>query len=1278
MFDISKDQLRNLTAAQLRELVARLCEAELGLKGLPASAVRWGGSETAADGGLDVDCRVSATGYAGDFVPRTRTGFQVKKSTMPASRIASEMAPEGNLRPIFSQFAAQAGCYVIVSLGDDASGAAAERRITAMREQLAPLQDRGSISLQFYGRAELANWLRQHPGVQLWARGVLGLPVEGWSHYGRWAKTPPNVSDDLISEKGVSIHLPNTEVGGLELIPGIEEIRRLIESSEKSVRIVGLSGVGKTRIVQSLFEEDVGTGALSKHLALYADIGELPRLSARDVVSRLAAEQRDAILVLDNCPAAMHEDVASMVAETARIRLVSIEYDIRDNKHESTNVVRIEAEGPDIAEALVLRRYRALGQVNSRRIAEFSGGNSRLAVLLAEAASVEGGLSDFSNERLFERLFYQRHTRASKLLEAAEVLALLYSFSIARDEQGVDELGVLSRVLGQERKKLYRATQILLERQLAQKRGRWRAVLPHALANWLAERALRYIDTDEILGALEDLPNSRLLHSFGKRLGYLHNNEMAREIVEAWLAPDGVLHDIGNLDHNGIQLLRSVAPVAPENVLRALEGHAHGKSPGEFFATISPRQVEIADLLVLIAYEADLFERCVRVLAKLSMGDGPLGKHAEDRMTGLFSLHLSGTEASPDLRERVMRCFLQSAKREQRRLGVSMLGAALNSRRWFSVGSFEFGAHARTNGYFPRTVAERDRWFRRFLTRLDETDAQANVQLSEELRKLLAEELPGMWEYSGLRSPVSMVVKTLHARRPWIEGWRAVRRTKSIYFRPKEQISETSAALEAINELDDHLRPTNIVDQVRAHVLARGAAIFSWDDEDFNHVPGSEQKSYERGASKARSLGEKAAADLQTLNELSQELFSSQATYALEFGRGLAERTPDLQALLICLAEWLEQAGDEACQCLVLVGALQTLHERSERAAHQFIDGAIERPALRRFALNLHLSVPFSPKGFGRLLRITDIADVPTQYFSGLAWQPVADGITEENIGKLMRKLLKREDGAEVVLENMSMRLECMKQEEMSFGKELGRVSLVASAQLLRRGEYPSHGPMTDHYLSSVLREFVGKEEDAEETDGVFEALSVGLKRSRGYAGGLDSTFEAIAETATGRFLDCVFSDAGLEETEQLVVFSEQQDRNPLSGVDPLQLLAWCEHGDRDERITMLAEVICPFGKESENGAVELTDQARLLLDKASDPSTFLKALASSVRPGAWVGNLSMTIEKRRKALEILLEHDRVDIRRAVRTVTEELRRYEVELRRRERDRDEQRGQQFE
>ena len=493
-----------------------MCQAELGRAGAPVSAVRWAGAHTAPDGGLDVDCRVELGGFAGDFVPRPRTGFQVKKPSMPPSRIDREMSPKGRLRPIFEKLAACNGCYVIVSLDDDPTGNAAMIRRDAMRRQLDEVRSIGDVRADFYGCSELANWLLQHPGVQLWTRNALGIPLDGWKPYGRWTFTPSADSDDLICEPGLQVVLPRRDAAPLEIEAGIEEMRSLVRTSDRAVRVVGLSGVGKTRLVQALFEESVGGDPLDASLAMYADLGTDPDPSPRTMLARLAADNRPAILVLDNCPVDTHNLLAAEASATPEIRLITIEYDIREDRPEITTVVRINAEGHAIVQALISRRFPQLGRVNCQMIAEFSGGNARLGLALADAVGDTENLSDFSNAQIFDRLFYQGGARDPALLAAAQALALVYSYSIRADEDGADELATLASLAGQDRRALFAATQTLVGRQLAQQRGHWRAILPPAVSNRLASDALDNIPPEDLPDAFENLASPRLLKSFGQ------------------------------------------------------------------------------------------------------------------------------------------------------------------------------------------------------------------------------------------------------------------------------------------------------------------------------------------------------------------------------------------------------------------------------------------------------------------------------------------------------------------------------------------------------------------------------------------------------------------------------------------------------------------------------------------------------------------------------------------------------------------------------------------
>ena len=96
MFDITGEDSASLNDADIRTLVARLALAELSACGAPLSSVTAGGAQDAADGGIDVRVDLASVHLKPDFVPRPKTGFQVKKPDLAAQGIRGEMRPRAN------------------------------------------------------------------------------------------------------------------------------------------------------------------------------------------------------------------------------------------------------------------------------------------------------------------------------------------------------------------------------------------------------------------------------------------------------------------------------------------------------------------------------------------------------------------------------------------------------------------------------------------------------------------------------------------------------------------------------------------------------------------------------------------------------------------------------------------------------------------------------------------------------------------------------------------------------------------------------------------------------------------------------------------------------------------------------------------------------------------------------------------------------------------------------------------------------------------------------
>lgn len=318
MFEISGNDITNLGDSDLRSLVVRLAIAELRKKGCPLSSVTAGGNQDAADGGLDVRIECPSGITDPDFVPRRLTGFQVKKPDMSASAIRDEMRPKGVLRDVIRELANASGSYVIISLqGSVADKPLADRR-QAMRVALNDVPNAAQLHTDFYDRDRLATWVNEYPGIAAWVRGKVGRPLYGWSGVADWEGGGSTALKPYLSnDKACLIDERSREGKHLTITEGIACLRAGLSQPRQCIRLIGQSGVGKTRLVQALFEEDVGEDALDSSLTVYTDYSEETDPTARDMARELIASRQRAILIVDNCNPATHSELACLCSSAA-------------------------------------------------------------------------------------------------------------------------------------------------------------------------------------------------------------------------------------------------------------------------------------------------------------------------------------------------------------------------------------------------------------------------------------------------------------------------------------------------------------------------------------------------------------------------------------------------------------------------------------------------------------------------------------------------------------------------------------------------------------------------------------------------------------------------------------------------------------------------------------------------------------------------------------------------------------------------------------------------
>ena len=343
ILEITGDQIAQLNDTDLRTLVGYLCECEVRAHGHSPSAVTWGGHQNASDGGIDVRVALTAGMAITGYVPNATTGFQVKAQDMPRGAILKEMAPNGIVLPSITELATNGGAYIIISSEGSLSDTSLKNRKSAMAEAVEGLPSATSLSLDFYDRRRIASWVNQHAGLVPWVREKLGLPLAGWRPFEDWSSSPASVDAPYLLDDQTRLVGPSIKnVDGLNAEQALAMLRDILAKPKGVVRLVGLSGVGKTRLIQALFDDRIGIGALPQSDALYTDISDEPNPVPQEMLSRLISMGHRVVLIVDNCGIDLHRKLAAKIANSnCLLSVITVEYDINDDELQNTEVFKL-------------------------------------------------------------------------------------------------------------------------------------------------------------------------------------------------------------------------------------------------------------------------------------------------------------------------------------------------------------------------------------------------------------------------------------------------------------------------------------------------------------------------------------------------------------------------------------------------------------------------------------------------------------------------------------------------------------------------------------------------------------------------------------------------------------------------------------------------------------------------------------------------------------------------------------------------------------------------
>lgn len=1237
IFEVTPEQVAALSDTDLRTLVGYLAEQEVRSQGHSAAAVTYGGHQNAKDGGIDVNIDLDAATMKG-YVPRARTGFQVKAEDMPRAAILKEMAPRSKLRDAIRELGEAKGAYIIVSSKGSLSNTALTERRNAMAAAIASEPAAAALHLDFYDRRRIATWVNQHPGLIPWVRIRSGNPLSGWQAFGDWSSSPDAVDEEYILDNGARLISAKTNNhSGLTGADGLNQLRKVLCEPKGAVRLVGLSGVGKTRLVQALFDDRVGEGPLDKGLVVYTDLSDEPDPVPQELLSRLQHLNHRCVLVVDNCGMELHRKLATRIKEGgAPVSLITIEYDISDEAPEGTDVYRLEPATKELIEKIVRRKYPALTLPEVNSIAEFSEGNSRIALALAETSKNGTSLANLKDPELFTRLFRQKNDPDPDLLQAAKVLSLVYSFDGETLEGEEAELPILAALAEQTVTALHGRVAELQRRMLVQKRSIWRALLPHALAHRLAKQALQDIPREVIRTKFINVAPERLLKSFSRRLGCLHDSQEAQEIVHSWLTGDDWLSKVENLNELGLVLLDNVAPVNPEATLKAIEA-AVARSP-EILSDTHRHHLPIVRLLRSLAYDPALFDRAVWLIAVAASSKESSNNIADaiNVFKSLFYLWLSGTHAGVEQRAAVVKRVAQELPGSPH-LVTSALDALLECHHFSSHYGFAFGARKRDYGFNPRLRLETHAWYSAVFKLCAELGQIPRLRAP--VRRMLANQFRGLATHMYRVDELISLAEGFASDGGWPEGWAGARGAE----RELKKLGRTADAV-LMEELSVKLEPRSLDERITTYVLPE-----PWSGLDLVDIEDVEDdKKYQKANAQIEQIcaeiGVELAGDLAELRKHLPIMLSGRTNRAFSVISSVAKHAPNVDAawnVVLDDAVASAAAGRAVNSPAFFVAGLR---ERDDEAAERLLDAALSDDRLRPIFVTMQINAGVNARGCERLIQAVRIPEVPTFSFMGLMYGGACAELSGEEFKRMVLAIADRDDGVPVATEIMHMRVFGLRSEK----REVSDADQEAGRELLRRTRFSS----SMHKLTGDLAEIADACLKANRDDEVARQICVQLRESASNWGITASDFGDLVGVLGRKFplavLDVLVEEPVPDNGRSLFRLFRENRPCPLRAIDDDVLLQWAR-AKPETRFTLLAATAGAWGppatvEDEEEDTVPAgerlawTPAMRRIMREAPDPIPVLEALRARLHPSSWSGSLADKLSARLPMLEALTQ----------------------------------------
>ena len=531
----------------------------------------------------------------------------------------------------------------------------------------------------------------------------------------------------------------------------LEDFKKNILRDNKNIRILGISGIGKTRlIIESIKEAEE-----FKARYLYCDCFENDDFAKIQEKLELILKLKDnSIIVLDNCdyPKAQRIILLKRRYLSSNCKIITIWNQDDKNISDDYAYINLNVDLHDVVDEIIDKKAIAISDENKKLIKEFSDGIPLMAILLVESLNEGktdvGKLSnkDFVNKLIFEEL------EEREILKSCSLFRYIgYDGDYRSQIKFIVENNQITPISGDPEVKMVLFDKLFnkyKKRSIIETNGRLFAIRPRPLAFALAEEWFDDCSvqrTESVIKLIQDKdnPNNKILtESLCSQIKYLGNNEKVQLLIEKLVDFNGPFDNAEVVNTElGSRLFRSFVEVNPTAVANNLY-RLFGSCTTEELKNIEEGRRNLVWTLEKLCFDKDTFEKGTKLMMSFAVAENETwGNNSTNEFLHLFKIHLPGTQANFDERIEIIKWGLNKGG-EFIKLSLKALGSALESQHFSRMSGAEMQGTKKLIDYIP-TNSDIKKYWTEVLDLLD-MYAGNETQYNEFSNELIAQKTRGL------------------------------------------------------------------------------------------------------------------------------------------------------------------------------------------------------------------------------------------------------------------------------------------------------------------------------------------------------------------------------------------------------------------------------------------------------------------------------------------------------------------------------------------------------